>query len=302
MPSSTRASSTIADAALGRWRLLRVTGGRLGRRRSLVVGVALLGIVIALCLVVPPLSPYSPDAFVAAPYLSPSWSHPFGTDTYGRDLLVRVFVAGRLDLVVAAVGVAVPLVVGTLIGTLVGGASRRWPDVVVMRIVDAIVAFPFVILVLTLVVVFGVDRTLGPLPAGLPSLFIAVFLTSWALYARLARAQTLALKNREFIAAARLLGFSHARIVRRHLLPTVFKTTATYAVSDAILLIIVTASLPFLGAGVQPPTPEWGAIMYEGRTVIETSWWITVCPGIALAITGLGASLIADALVAGEER
>ena len=112
---------------------------------------------------------------------------------------------------------------------------------------------------------------------------MAIFLTSWALYARLARAQTLALRNREFIDAARLLGFSHSRIVRRHLLPTVFKTTATYAVSDAILIIIVTASLPFLGAGVQ------------------TAWWIVVFPGIALALTGLAASLIADALVGGRE-
>lgn len=272
-----------------------------GRRRSLIAGVVLLTVIVVLCAIVPVISRYSPDALVATPDQPPSTAHLFGTDSFGRDLFVRVFAAGRIDLFVALVGVAVPLVMGTLIGTVVAGSARRWPDVITMRIIDAIVAFPFVILVLALVVVFGVDRTVGPLPAGLPSLFVAIFLTSWALYARLARAQTLALRNREFIDAARLLGFSHSRIVRRHLLPTVFKTTATYAVSDAILIIIVTASLPFLGAGVQPPTPEWGAIMYEGRTVIQTAWWIIVFPGIALALTGLAASLIADALVGGRE-
>ena len=148
-----------------------------------------------------------------------------------------------------------------------------------MRLVDAIIAFPGVILILALVVVIGPNRTLGPLPAGLPSLFAALFAAGWALYARLARGEVLALRNRDFVTATRLLGYSNTRIVTRHLLPTVIRTTATYAVADAILVIITTASLAFLGAGVQPPTAEWGAIMYEGRSVLATAWWVSTMPG-----------------------
>jgi peptide/nickel transport system permease protein len=281
---------------------------RAGRRRllprnvALAAGGGLLALIAILSIVVPIVSPHDTDSFVAAPYLAPSSAHPFGTDSFGRDVFVRVFAAGRLDLLIAVIGVGVPLVVGTLIGTSVAASRRRWIDTIAMRLIDAIMAFPFVILVLALVLVFGTERSLGPMPAGLPSLFVAIFVTSWAIYARLARAETLSLRQRDYIAATRLLGYSQARIVGRHLLPTVLRTTATYAVADAILIVVVTASLPFLGAGVQPPTPEWGSIMYEGRSVLSTAWWITVMPGIVLALTGVGISLIADALVSSRDE
>jgi peptide/nickel transport system permease protein len=261
-----------------------------------------VALIVGLCVLVPIFSPHDPTAFVGSPFEPPSRSHPFGTDAYGRDVFVRVFEGGRLDLMVAAVGVAVPLAVGTVIGSIVAASKMRWLDVIAMRLVDAIMAFPFVILVLTLVLVLGPDAGWGVLPAGLPALFAAIFVTSWAVYARLARAEAMSLRQRDYIAAARLLGFSEPRIVMRHLLPSVVRTTGTYAVSDAITIIMVTASLPFLGAGVQPPTPEWGSIMFEGRLVLTSAWWISVFPGLVLALTGIGVSLIADARVDAREK
>jgi peptide/nickel transport system permease protein len=268
-----------------------------GRRRELRMGIGIVGLVALLSIVVPIVSSYSTEAFVAAPLRPPSWSHLFGTDEFGRDLFTRTFAAGRLNLGIAVAGVIGPLAIGTVVGVLVGSARHRGVDVVVMRIVDGIIAIPFVVLVLALVVVIGTQRTLLFLPAGIPALLAAIYATSWAIYARLARGQTLALRSREYILAPRLLGYSRTRIVRRHLLPPVFATTATYAASEAILIVSVTASLAFLGAGVQPPTPEWGSLIFEGRNLLPTAWWLSVLPGLVLAITGFGFALIADAVV-----
>jgi peptide/nickel transport system permease protein len=273
--------------------------GQLVRHRWLArgVGLAIVGGVLLLSILVPIVSPYSPDAFVAQPFQPPSWSHLFGTDSYGRDVFVRTFAGGRIDLSVAAIGVLSSMIFGTVLGVAAVAANRRIWETVLMRIVDSIIAFPFVVLVLALVLVFGATRSYGPLPAGVPSLLIAIFVWDWAVYARLARAQTLVLRNRDFVTAAWLLGYSRARIIGRHLLPHVCRATGAYAVSDAIIILITTAGLPFLGAGVQPPTPEWGAIMYDGRTALAFAWWITVMPGLVLAVTGIGLSLLADSFL-----
>jgi peptide/nickel transport system permease protein len=275
---------------------------RFGSRTALVVGSAMFATVVLLCIVVPLVSPYGTEELVAPPYEAPSWSHPFGTDSVGRDLFVRVFAAGRIDLLVAAVAIGFALLFGSAVGMLAGFARMRWIDSTLMRIVDAIIAFPFVVLILALVVLIGPDRTIGPAPAGLPATMFAFFIAGWAYYARLARSQTLALRQQDYILAAGLLGFSRWRIMRRHLAPSVLRVTAVYAVGDAILIIIVVASLAFLGAGVQPPTPEWGSIMFEGRGYLETAWWITVIPGMVVAVTGLALSLVADSLLAPERR
>jgi peptide/nickel transport system permease protein len=270
------------------------------RRPVVIAGGVILALVATLSIVVPLVSA-PPDQFVSDPFRPPSWAHPFGTDTFGRDVFVRTWAAGRIDLFVAAAGVSSSLLVGTTVGVLAASARRRIWETALMRVVDSIIAFPFVVLVLALVLVFGATASYGPLPAGLPALLLAIFIFDWALYARLARAQTLVLRNRDFIVAASILGFSRWRILRRHLLPHVFRVTGTYAVGDAIIILIATASLPFLGAGVQPPTAEWGGMMYEGRTVLATAWWITVIPGMVLALTGVGLSLVADAALSSEE-
>lgn len=285
--------------ALGR--AVRRIGPWRQTRTSLRVGVALLGAIVLASLVVPLISPYGSTEIVAPPYAAPSWSHPFGTDSVGRDLFVRTFAAGRLDLAMAAITVLASLVIGAVLGTLAGGSRQRWVDAVLMRLVDAVIAFPFLVLVLVLVVVFGPERSFGPLPVGAPAVVCGVILGDWAFYARLARGQTLALRERDYVVAARVLGFSQKRIVLRHLLPGVVGTVAAYAVADAILVMITIASLSFVGVGVQPPTPEWGALMYDGRAVLQDAWWITVIPGLMLALTGLALSLVADALLSGRE-
>lgn len=267
-----------------------------GRRVSVAAGVILLAAIVLACILVPLISHDSGDV-IGLPMQSPSWSHPFGTDEIGRDLLIRTFQGGRIDLAIAGAGVGVSLIVGTLIGTL-AGISGRWIDGLIMRLVDAFIAFPFLILALLLVVVVGSDRSIAFLPAGLPSTFVAIAVVGWAGYARLARGETLSLRTRDHVVAARLLGFSTPRIIARHLVPSVVRITGAYAVGDAILAVIVVASISFLGAGVQPPTPEWGSIMFEGRAHLQTAWWITVVPGLLLALTGIALSLIADALLA----
>jgi peptide/nickel transport system permease protein len=275
----------------------RLSGSSQQRRPGLRLGIALLASIILACILVPILSSTPSDAIVGEPYEPPSWAHPFGTDTVGRDLFVRTFEGGRLDLFLAALTIGASLIIGTVIGTLAGASRRRWVDSVAMRIVDAVIAFPFLVLILVLIVVLGPRRELGPLPPGAPAVAGGIILAGWAFYARLSRGQTLALRDRDYVVAARVLGFSHARVVLRHLLPGVVSICVAYAVADAILTIIVIASLSFLGVGIQPPTPEWGSIMYEGRGVLDSAWWITVIPGTILALTGLGLALIADAVL-----
>lgn len=277
-----------------------VTSTRRARRRHGrgTAGAVLLAVVVLACVVGPLLSPYSAQEFVAAPLLGPSPSHPFGTDALGRDVLVRTLLGGRVDLVVALLGVLVPLLTGTLIGVLSGLAAGSWVDTALMRLVDAVLAFPFNILILALVVALGPNASLGPLPAGVPALLAGLFLTSWSVYARIARGQTLALRDREFLVAARLLGYRRTRIVCRHVLPNVLATTGTYAISDVVIVVSVTASLPFLGAGVQPPAPEWGSLMFDGRDVLSQAPWVCLGPGLMLMLTGIAVRLIGQSAIA----
>jgi peptide/nickel transport system permease protein len=258
------------------------------------MGLALLLAIVAGCVIVPTVSRWGPDRIVALPYLPPSVEHLFGTDSVGRDLFARVFAAGRLDLGIAAAAVLAALLIGSGLGTLVAGARWAWIDAALMRLVDAVIAFPFLVLVLVLAAILGTDRAVGPLPAGAPAVLCGVVLGDWVFYARLARAQTLALKRRDYVVAAHVLGLSPWRITSRHLLPGVLSTVVAYAITDMVLVMITVASLSFIGLGVQPPAPEWGALMYEGRSAIYDAWWIAVIPGLMLALTGLSLSLIAD--------
>jgi peptide/nickel transport system permease protein len=263
----------------------------------MAVGMVLLGVVVLMCIFVPILSRYDPYEFVAEAFQAPSLTHPFGTDAVGRDVFVRTFAGGRIDLVAAVVAAGFALVVGTAIGTFSGATRRRWLDSTLMRIVDAVVSFPLLILLLALVVVIGSDKSFGPIPAGLTSALLALMAVQWAIQARIARGQALTLRDSDFVAAARISGLPQRSIVRRHIAPGVARITAAYAITDVVLTVVILASLPFLGAGVQPPTPEWGSIMYEGRGFLQQAWWITLLPGAVLALTGLALSLVADALL-----
>jgi peptide/nickel transport system permease protein len=281
----------LSDLARRRLRVIR-------RRPQLSFGLALLGLIVLLCIVVPWVSPYSTTTFVGQPFAAPSFAHPFGTDDFGRDVMTRAFDGGRIDLEVAAFATIFSCLVGTLLGVISGATRFRWLDSLLMGFVDAIVAFPFIVLILALVVVFGATQSLGPLPPGVPSLMVAILLTDWVIYARLSRAETLSLRQADFVVAARVAGCSPSRVIMRHLIPNVMSVSAAYAVADGILVIISTASLPFLGAGVQPPAPEWGNMMFEGQAFLSTAWWIALFPAMLLASTGIAVMLVADALLA----
>jgi len=233
------------------------------------------------------LVPYDPVAQNWDEILQPpSWQHLAGTDNYGRDVFSRIISATPLDLAVAVTSVVLPMVIGVVIGTI-SGYYGGVIDSILMRLVDVVIAFPFLVLVITIVAV------LGP---GMKNVVIAVTGASWIIYARLVRGEILVAKNLEYVIAAKTLGFSDLRIMLRHILPNVITPAIIFGALDVVLDIMVASSLGFLGLGVQPPTPEWGAIIAEGRGFMSTAWWIAVFPGVAIILAGIGFALLADGL------
>ena len=216
----------------------------------------------------------------------PSRAHWFGTDNYGRDVFVRVVYGARVDLTIGFVAMIVPFIIGSFIG-LVAGYHGKWVDAIIMRIQDIMTAFPFTILVIAIVTILG---------SNISNLYIAIWLVGWRDYTKLVRSETLIEKNSEYVQAARSLGYSNLRIMFRHILPNTINSAVVYAVSDIMVCMLVGASLSFLGLGVQPPTPEWGAIISEGRPYILQAWWMCALPGLALAVTGTSLSLLGEGI------
>ena len=212
----------------------------------------------------------------------PSRAHWFGTDNYGRDVFARVVYGARVDLTIGFVA----MIIGSFIG-LVAGYHGKWVDAIIMRIQDIMTAFPFTILVIAIVTILG---------SNISNLYIAIWLVGWRDYTKLVRSETLIEKNSEYVQAARSLGYSNLRIMFRHILPNTINSAVVYAVSDIMVCMLVGASLSFLGLGVQPPTPEWGAIISEGRPYILQAWWMCALPGLALAVTGTSLSLLGEGI------
>jgi peptide/nickel transport system permease protein len=216
----------------------------------------------------------------------PSAAHPLGTDNFGRDLLSRLLHAARVDLQI----MTVPTAASFLLGLGIGAAAGYWGgavDEVLMRVVDVSMAFPFYVLVIAIVAM------LGP---GLVNMYVAMVLAGWVAYARVIRGEILAAKNFEYILGARALGASDLRVIRRHLLPNVVTVGIIFAMSDAVLNILLGGALSFLGLGVQPPTPEWGLMIAEGRDFLLTSPAMVLFPGLALLWVGVTFNLLGDAL------
>jgi peptide/nickel transport system permease protein len=235
----------------------------------------------------PLITAYDPLRIDSATGLKPpSAQHIFGTDQLGRDIFARVLYGARVDLQIGFIGVTIPLIAGTVIGLLAGFYGGIL-DAIVGRAVDIVTAFPFLVLVIAIVAM------LGP---GLVNLYIAISLVSWVAYARIVRAETLLHKTREYALAARSLGFRDGRIMFRHILPNVIAPAIIFGVSDFVLDVLLGASIGFFGLGVQPPTPEWGVMIAEGRNFILTAPWVVVFPGIAIILVGFFMSLIGDAL------
>ena len=249
------------------------------------VGLALL-ILVLMMAVFPFLftsqDPYEQDLMNALQ--APSMQHLFGTDQYGRDVFTRIIYGTRVDLLIGVTAMIVPFLMGSLIG-LLAGYYGGWVDALVMRIQDIVTAFPFTILIIAIITILGPN---------ISNLYIAVWLVGWKDYTKLVRSEVLAEKNLDYVQAARVMGFSGFRIMVRHILPNTINSAIVYAVSDVMMCMLVGASMSFLGLGVQPPIPEWGAIITEGRPYIMSAWWICAFPGVALAVTGTALSLTGE--------
>ncbi|WP_074793998.1 nickel transporter permease [Haloferax larsenii] len=254
--------------------------------------LAQVGVVVVLSLVVtavfgPLVSPYDPvEQNLTHQLEPPSPTHPLGTDQLGRDVLTRLLYGARLSLGIAVAVTGVRLVVGTAVG-LVAGYAGGWVDEALMRLVDTLLAFPGIVLAL---VIAGV---LGP---SLVNVMLALAVVGWASYARLVRSNVLALRNREFVTTARLLGRSRTHVVVRHLIPNVVAPVVVLATLDIGGVILGTAGLSFIGLGAQPPTPEWGTMLASGRTYLQQAWWLVNAPGVCIMITVLGFNLLGDSL------
>ncbi|HEX6512422.1 MAG TPA: ABC transporter permease [Chloroflexota bacterium] len=256
-------------------------------------GAAVLAIVVGSALTAPLIAPAGPNAQRLADRLKPpawiqggSLAHLIGTDALGRDSLVRVIWAGRTSLAIAGVSVALALLVGVLLGLLSGYYGGKL-DTVLMRIVDVQLSFPYILLAIAV---------MAFLKPSLLNLVIVLALRSWVVYARTVRGSVLSLKTREFVEAAVATGARKAGIIFRHIAPNVLAPVLVISSFQFAELVISEASLSFLGLGVQPPTPSWGAMLSDGREYLTTAWWLGLFPGIALVITVLGINLFGDAL------
>ncbi|MBZ9774615.1 MULTISPECIES: nickel transporter permease [Mesorhizobium] len=271
---------------------------RLGRayvawRRFSANRLAFLGLLIIIALLVVAalagvLAPYSPTFgdLKNARLLAPSAEHWFGTDDLGRDILSRILYGSRWTLYVVILVAIIAAPIGLLVGTVAGYAGG-WTDAILMRITDIFLAFPKLILALAFV------AALGP---GIENAVLAIAITSWPPYARIARAETLTVRNSDYIKAVQLMGASPFRIVLRHIMPLCISSLIVRVTLDMAGIILTAAGLGFLGLGAQPPLPEWGTMIASGRRFVLDQWWVAGAPGFAILIVSLGFNLLGDGL------
>ena len=268
-------------------------GGAGGRRtRRLVAAGGLFVLALAVVAVAAPwLAPQDPTrqslrGRLAAPTLegADGRAHLLGTDHLGRDVLSRVIWGARVSLLVGFAAVIVGGVMGATLGIL-AGYRGGWADSVIMMLADAQLAFPFILLAI------GIIAVLGP---SFPTLIVVIGLSGWMSYARVLRSQVLVLRSREFVDAIHALGGSVGRVIARHILPNVLSTLVVIATLELARAIVLEATLSFLGLGIQPPTPAWGGMIYEGREYLDSAWWISTFPGLVLMLTSLVVSRTGD--------
>jgi peptide/nickel transport system permease protein len=264
------------------WRL------RLGMLGLLFVGILLL--TAAFAPLVAPNDPFEQDIMNS---LNPpawmedgSWDFPLGTDQVGRCILSRIIYGTRISLIVGICAVSIMVLIGTSLGMLAGFYGGV-VDSIISFLINCMMGFPFILLAMSLVVV------LGP---SLKNLVIALGVTSWPVFARVARVETLKYKSQEFILAAHSLGYSSLRIIVRHILPNLATSLIVVGTVEVARAIIRESILSFLGLGVQPPTPSWGVMLSEGRGYMLIQWWLATFPGLAIFVSALGMNLIGDAL------
>lgn len=262
---------------------------RFSANKLAVLGLLIIGTLVFVAAFAPWLAPHSPVVGdLANSRLLPMGSPGYllGTDDQGRDILSRLIYGSRWTLYVVLLVAILSAPVGLLVGTVAGYAGG-WVDALLMRITDIFLAFPKLILALAFV------AALGP---GIENAVIAIAITSWPPYARIARAETLTLRNSDYISAVKLMGASPARIVIRHIMPLCLSSLIVRVTLDMAGIILTAAGLGFLGLGAQPPLPEWGAMIASGRRFILDQWWVAAVPGMAILIVSLGFNLLGDGL------
>ena len=257
------------------------------RNQLAVLGLLMVFLVVLIAIFAPWIAPFDPLKQNYDEILQPpSRQHFMGTDALGRDLFSRVVYGSRYALMIGIAVVLLELAIGAFLGFIAGYFGGIW-DLVIMRLVDTILSIPTLVLAMAIAGAFG---------GGLWVMVVAIAVAGWGQFARLVRAQALSLKEAAFIEAARALGASHLRIIVRHLLPNSMGPVLVYTTLYVPTAILWSASLSFLGLGAQPPTPEWGAIIADGRGFISSAWWISTFPGLAIMITTLGFNFLGDGL------
>jgi peptide/nickel transport system permease protein len=234
----------------------------------------------------PQLTRFDPELVDFNKFLQPPGTdrHILGTDTLGRDVLTRIVFGSRVTLIVGFLSVVFSGLFGCTLG-LVAGYFGGWLDVIITRITDIQLSFPFILLALTISALFG---------DGLWNVTLSLAIAGWPVYVRVVRGGVLSIKERDFTTAARGLGSSSGRILLRHILPNIVGSIVVVATLQVSQFVIAEATVSFLGFGVQPPTPAWGTMLSEGRTYLYVAWWVTVFPGLALVLTALSMNLIGD--------
>jgi peptide/nickel transport system permease protein len=262
---------------------------RAPRWRSLefILGVLLTGAMVVLVLLSPWIFPDRGSAMDLGARLTPpftAWAHPLGADPLGRDVLARVLVGGRISLLVGFASVLGASVLGIAVG-LVAGYYRGFWDMLLMRCVDVQLALPFILIALTFISILG---------GGLSNIILFMVLSQWVQFARLVRGMVLQVREREFVQAARAFGVRDPAMVRHHILPNIIGPVIILMTLNVANNILLESSLTFLGLGVDPLIPSWGGMLADGRTYMQTAWWISVFPGIAIMLTVLGLNLLGD--------
>ena len=259
----------------------------LARNPLAMVGAAIVLSLVLVAALAPALAPESPvGQDLTRRLLPPSAAHWMGTDELGRDILSRVIWGARITLLIVALVAVIAAPVGLIVGA-VSGYFGGWTDRILMGLTDVFLSMPKLILALAFV------AALGP---GLENAVIAIAVTTWPAYARIARAETLTIRGAEFISAIRLLGASHLRIVGLHVLPLCLSSTIVRVTLDMAGIILTAAGLGFLGLGAQPPLPEWGAMISRGRAFVLDQWWVATMPGFAIVVVSLGFCFLGDGL------
>lgn len=251
-----------------------------------MLGVIIVLIVILSSVFAPFLAPHDPNQANRPNRLKPPGTpeHLLGTDQHGRDLFSRIIYGARISLFVGLITVIIAGSLGTVVG-LFAGYFGKWVDIIIMRLVDVWLSFPFILLALTINAILGM---------GLRNVVITLIITGWVIYARLVRGEVLALKKQDFVLAAKALGKSELGIIFKHLFPNIITPIIIISSLQISQIIIAEATISFLGFGVQPPTPAWGNMLSDGRNFLFNAWWMATFPGAALAITALGVNLLGD--------